>query len=32
MMWSILTHLVATSFGACMGVVLFAILQMTRDD
>lgn len=32
MMWSILTHLAASSFGACIGVILFAILQMARHD
>lgn len=32
MMWAIFTHLAASSFGACMGIVLFAILQMASRD
>jgi hypothetical protein len=29
---AIATHLIAISFGACIGLLVFALLQMTRDD
>ena len=32
MIHAIITHLAAVSFGTCMGVVVFAILRMARDD